>query len=90
MPEHVKMLGNLRTDYNRNAKPQLDTYQYEEIDEVIREAMEENNPVKISVWQDGFTSDICGKVHYVDLLKQQLQIEVQPGEFERVKMEDIV
>jgi hypothetical protein len=90
MPEHVKMLGNLRTDYYRTKKPQLDTYQLDEFDEVIREAMAENIPIKISVWQDGFSSELCGKVHFFDTLTHQIQVEVQPGDYERVNMADII
>lgn len=90
MPEHVKMLGNLRTDYHRIIKPQLDNYQFEEFNEVVSEAMAENKPIKITIWQDGFTLDKSGYVHYVDLLTQQLRIEVQPGEYECVKMVDII
>jgi hypothetical protein len=90
MPEHVKLLGNLRTDYNRTEKPQLDLYQYEEFDEIVSEAMAENMPIKVTVWQDGFTSDIIGNVHFVDPLTKQLRIEVNPGVFELVRFEDII
>jgi hypothetical protein len=90
MPEHVKMLGELRTDYYRTAKPQLDVGQLEEFDVIISEAMADNMPVKVRTWHHGFNSDICGKVHYVDPITQQLRIEVKPGEYERVKMADII
>jgi hypothetical protein len=90
MPEHVKMLGDLRTDYYRTAKPQLDEYQLEEFDERICEAMAVNQPVKITVWDEGFTSDMIGKIHYVDPLTKQVRLEVAEGEFEYVKFEDII
>lgn len=84
------MLGDLRTDYYRTAKPQLDVYQLDEFDERICEAMAVNQPVKMTVWHGGFTSDIVGKVHYVDPLTKQLRLEVKEGEFEYVKFEDII
>jgi hypothetical protein len=90
MPEHVKMLGNMRTDYYRTKKPQLDTYQFEEFDGLINEAMANNLLVKIMIWQEGFTSEICGRVSNVDLFNQQLRIELRTGHFERVKMMDII
>jgi hypothetical protein len=90
MPEHVKMLGELRTDYYRQAKPQLDGYQYDEIDDCLSEAMAENKAVKITVWRDGFTTDVIGKVHVVDPLTQQLRIESRPGKFEGVKFADMI
>lgn len=90
MPEHVKLLGNLRTDYLRTDKPQLDAYQYDEFDECIGEAMANNLPIKITVWQDGFSTEITGNVHDIDPMKKQLQIEETAGEYNRVRFEDII
>jgi hypothetical protein len=39
MPEHMRLLKEMRTDYYRTKKPQLDTYQFDEFDEVISEAV---------------------------------------------------
>jgi hypothetical protein len=90
MPEHVKNLVDLGTDYHRQAKPQLDEDQFEEFDLLISEAMSFNRPVKVTSWANGFTSEVCGNVHYVDPLTQQLRIEIAPGEFRRVQFADIV
>jgi hypothetical protein len=89
-PEHVKMLGDLRTDYYRTAKPELDAYQLNEIDEQICEAMAHNLPIKAVVWENGFTRDLKGMVHYIDPLTQELRIEIKPGEYERIKFEEII
>jgi hypothetical protein len=85
MPEHVKMLGELRTDYHRQAKPQLDGYQYDEIDECIAEALADNKPVKVTTWANGFTADIYGRIDDVDPITKQLRIEGQ-----RVRFADII
>jgi hypothetical protein len=90
MPEHVKMLGDLRTDYYRTAKPQLDEYQLEEFDERICDAMAANQPIKITVWDAGFTTDIIGKIHYVDPITKQIRIEVGGRKFKYVRFEDII
>jgi hypothetical protein len=90
MPEHVKMLGNLRNDYYRTEKPQLDLNQYEEFDERVSGAMAENLPIKVTIWQNGIISDIIGNVHYVDPLTKQLRMEVNPGVFELVRFDDII
>jgi hypothetical protein len=90
MPEHVKMLGNLRTDYYRTEKPQLDLNQYEEFDERVSGAMAENLPIKVTIWQNGITSEIIGNVHYVDPLTKQLRMEVNSGVFELVRFDDII
>jgi hypothetical protein len=81
MPEHVKMLCELRKDYYRQAKPQLDGYQYDEIDECIAEALADNKPVKVTTWANGFTADICGLIDDVDPITKQLRIEGQRVRF---------
>ncbi|WP_332285191.1 YolD-like family protein [Bacillus safensis] len=45
-------------------------------------ATEYNHAVKLTVWDDGFTHDITGRVHYVDSITHEVRIEVKPGEFE--------
>lgn len=39
---------------------------------------------------DGFPSEIAGRVHYVDPIAHELRIEVKPGEFERVAFDSVV
>lgn len=46
--------------------------------------MEYNLEVKITIWSDGFTSDIKGYVHFVDSISHELRIEAQGGEFHRI------
>jgi hypothetical protein len=90
MPQHVKMLGDIRTDYYRTNKPELDAYQLIELDERICAAMAHNLPIKLTVWEGGFTRDINGMVHFIDPLTKELRIEIKPGEYERVKFEVII
>jgi len=53
-------------------------------------AMESNTAVKLTIWDDGFTYDITGRIHYVDPITKQLRIEVKPGDFERIAFEDVI
>jgi hypothetical protein len=52
--------------------------------------MENNLLVKITVWYNGFTSDITGSIHYVDPTSNQLRIELQGGEFRLIDFEDVI
>jgi hypothetical protein len=90
LPELVKTQRNFWRDTERQPKPIIDEYEAEEFDLRICYAMEYNLAVKISVWTDGFITDITGRVHYIDPITHQLRIEVKPGEFERVAFEDVV
>ncbi|MFB7140955.1 YolD-like family protein [Gottfriedia sp. NPDC056225] len=56
----------------------------EEYNQRIAYAMEYGLAVRLTIWDDGFTSDITGCEHYVDSLTHQLRIEVDPGEFHQI------
>jgi hypothetical protein len=90
MPELVKAQRDLWTDQERMKKPIIDEYQKEEFDQRICYAMEYNLPVKVTIWSDGFTSDLTGRIHYLDPISHQLRIELQGGEFRRIDFGDVI
>ena len=90
IPLAFEMTCEMFKDQARTAKPLLDENQTEEFDLRIAYATEYNHAVKLTVWDDGFTHDITGRVHYVDPITHELRIEVKPGEFERVAFDIVV
>nr|WP_263326965.1 YolD-like family protein [Neobacillus sp. Marseille-Q6967] len=90
LPLALEMTREMFKDQARTAKPILDEYQAEEFDLRIAYATEYNHAVKLTVWDDGFTHDITGHVHYVDPKTHQLRIELKSGEFERVAFDSVV
>ena len=90
MPEASAITREMFKDQLRQSKPIIDEYEMEEFDQHIAYSMENNLVVKLSVWEDGFTEEITGKVHYVDPSMKQLCLEVKPSEFERVAFDNIV
>ncbi|ULT55872.1 YolD-like family protein [Neobacillus drentensis] len=90
MPELIKFQRDLWRDTERIVKPIIDEYEKEEFDQRIGYAMEYGLAVRVTIWDDGFTSDITGRVHYVDPITHQLRIEVDPEDFRRVAFEDVV
>ncbi|WP_374103899.1 YolD-like family protein [Bacillus sp. ISL-7] len=52
-------------------------------------AMQYKLAVILSVWDDGFTTDITGNINRIDPITHQLRVEVKPGEYERVAFEDV-
>jgi hypothetical protein len=77
-------------DTERIRKPILDEHQREEFDLRIAYATEYNHAVKLTIWDDGFTHEMTGRIHYVDPITHELRIEVKPGEFERVAFDSVV
>jgi hypothetical protein len=89
-PEQAKMRRDFWLDTERIRKPIIDEHQAEEFDLRIIYSMEYNHSVKLSVWNDGYTHNINGRVHYLDPITHELRIEVKPGEFERVTFDSVV
>lgn len=90
MPELIKRQRDMWHDSDRIVKPIIDVHELEEFDQRICYAMEFNLNVKLTLWSDGFTKDIKGRVHYVDPLTHQLRIEIEPGKFHNIDLEDVV
>ncbi|MFF2450818.1 YolD-like family protein [Neobacillus sp. NPDC058068] len=89
-PEQAKMQRDFWLDTERIRMPIIDEHEREEFDLRIIYSMEYNHSVKLKVWNDGFTHNINGRVHYVDPITHELRIEVKPGEFERVVFASVV
>ena len=90
MPLGFEMTRAMYKDQERQPKPILDEYRKEEFDEQIAYSMGYNLAVKLTVWSDGFTEDISGRIHYIDPITHQLRIEMNPGESERIQFKDVV
>lgn len=89
-PEQAKMQQEFWHDTERIMKPIIDEHEAEEFDLRIIYSMEYNHSVKLTIWEDGFTHEITGRVHYVVPIKHELRIEVKPGEFERVAFNSVI
>jgi hypothetical protein len=89
-PEHRTMLRELARDELRQAKPLLDEYEIADMENRVCEAMEYNQPVVISKWDDGFTYEERGHVHYLDPIGKEVRIKSSDGAVMRIKFADIV
>ncbi|QOR65795.1 YolD-like family protein [Cytobacillus suaedae] len=90
MPELMKAQKDLWTDQNRILKPIIDQYEKEEFDLRICYAMEYNIPVKVKTWSNGFITNLTGNIRYVDQITNQLRIELEGGEFQRIDFDDVI
>jgi hypothetical protein len=92
MPEHMKMLKELKSDYHKQLKPMLDVYQIEELENNIHEAMEFSISVVITIWGDGYFHKYEGMINRLDGIGRFIYLAVTDGEgtFERIRFDDIV
>lgn len=93
LPEHTKMISEALYDLDKLAKPILDEYQIEEIENQICYAMEYNFSVTVSVWESGLIRKVTGYIRYLEPLKKEIRLEVARNHenvIERISFEDII
>ncbi|WHY93134.1 YolD-like family protein [Neobacillus cucumis] len=66
LPELAKTQRHFWLDTERINKAIIDEHQAEEFDLRIIYSMEYNHSLKLTIWDEGFTYDVNGRVHYVD------------------------
>nr|WP_254119497.1 YolD-like family protein [Bacillus sp. FJAT-29790] len=74
LPEHVKLLREYNESLDKVEKPFLDEQKYEEFNEVICGAMEENITLHFTFYQKGEMKKVVGNIHYIDQLKKELRV----------------
>ena len=89
IPEHVKMLQDLKIDDQKLDKPIIDEYQIEEFEQRICLAMEYSYRVTIKTWESGFFKVYKGLIHRLDEINRILFLE-QEERIVRLKYNAIV
>jgi hypothetical protein len=89
MPEVFKMQRAMFKDQERQPRPLLSEFDTEGFDQRIAYTMAYNLAVRLSVWADGFITEITGNINRVDPITHELRVEIKPGEFERIAFEDV-
>ncbi|MBK4208469.1 hypothetical protein CHH90_18065 [Bacillus licheniformis] len=99
LPEHVSLLRELESNQNKVKKPVLNMSQIEDMEMIISEAMEFNNPVQFSVFKpltmlNGPETweivQIEGHIHYINQLRKLFHVVDSKGDTNLIKIEDIV
>jgi hypothetical protein len=90
LPEHVKMLRNEFIEFDKVDKPTLDEHQLEEINSTILEAMEFNNELVFTYFDNGDMKLYIGHVHYIDGLKKELRLVDRHSDVFFIKFHNIL
>lgn len=90
MPEHRALLKELARDELRQPRPLLDEYEILEFENRICKAMEFTYQVEVTKWDDGFTYEEKGHVHYLDPIRKEVRMVSEDGSAVAIKFDDIV
>lgn len=89
LPEHVKMLRDYREEIKKVARPDLNEFDYEAIQEQIELAMKRNVEIKIKRWKEGEFLFNRGTIQWIDLTKRTIELE-DPFRCFELKIDEIV
>lgn len=93
LPEQTKLISEALSDLDKLAKPILDEYQIEEIENQICYAMEYNFSVTISVWNEGLIRKVKGYIRYLEPLRKEIRMEVEAQNeyrIERINFAEVI
>ncbi|MEK5055849.1 YolD-like family protein [Niallia sp. FSL K6-0212] len=75
LPEHVAAVKNEINNQDKIEQPVLDENKLNDIDLLIHEAMEYNQLLKFSLYNNGYIDTLIGRTVYIDYLNNQLRIQ---------------
>ncbi|NCU19086.1 YolD-like family protein [Pallidibacillus pasinlerensis] len=91
LPEHVKMLWDWAKEDLWEKPKELDEQKLEEMDETIRQAVELNQQVAISYYNDNERRNeiVTGKIRSYDIVTNELQMISENGEVYEIPLQPI-
>ncbi|OIK14576.1 hypothetical protein BIV60_11455 [Bacillus sp. MUM 116] len=90
MPEHVKMLSEVRKEELKVKKPILDEYQIEEFEQKILLAIEYSYQLNITILESGFIKGFCGVIQRLDELNKIIYLQTDDFKRTKLRFDDIV
>jgi hypothetical protein len=79
MPEHVKLLHELRSDYQKTSKPDLDESQIDDFEQKLCLALECKQAISITIWESGFLKVFKGLLRKLDEWNKTIHLEEEDG-----------
>jgi hypothetical protein len=89
LPEHVAMLRELKMNEDNKSKPLIDEQQLEEMNDLIRFAIETNNSVLVTYYQEYDYKVVVGVIERYDPARGCIRID-NDGTFLTIYTEDII
>lgn len=75
LPEHVSLLREYGQEIKREPKPDLDEWDYDEIQHTLDMAIKSKADTKVKLWRDGAFIYNRGTIESVNLIKRTIELE---------------
>lgn len=76
LPEHKQALLDRKAQLKKEAKPELDEQELDEIGLVVFDSLKHELHVKITYWNEGFFRELIGIIDKVDLQLKQIKLRM--------------
>ncbi|PAD80624.1 hypothetical protein CHH57_23970 [Niallia circulans] len=90
LPEHVAGVKEVIESQNKIEQPVLDEDKLNDIDILIHEAMEYNQLLKYSLYNNGYINTLIGRTVYIDYLNNQLRIQDETDKIHYISYRKLV
>lgn len=90
LPEHVKLLKQYNKNLKKVEKPILDEQKFDEFNDVISGAIEEDINLEFTYYQKGEIKKCIGKINQFDYLNKKLHIINQELKSKKLNLDDIL
>nr|WP_155111095.1 YolD-like family protein [Metabacillus mangrovi] len=90
LPEHVKLLRQWKEEERYTVKPEVDDQQLEEFNEIICQAMEDNQLLQFTVHEHEQLILHTGRIHFFDQIQQALRIVDEAGKRKMIPLTRVV
>lgn len=90
LPEHVKLLKEYNKNLKRIEKPDLDEQKYDEFNEIICRAIEENITLEFTYYQKGEVKKLTGNINNIDGLNRKIEILSSASNTHMLRLDNIL
>ncbi|MBL4952077.1 YolD-like family protein [Neobacillus sp. YIM B02564] len=90
LPEHVRELKKCLNDEIKIKRPILDEQKIERMEETIIEALDANQTLEFSIYEDGFIEVYTGKITFIDHIQKQFKIMDGSGHKHLLSFRDVI
>jgi hypothetical protein len=90
MPLGFEMTRAMLKDQERKAKPLMDEYEFVEFDRKLHYAKEYDLLVEVLIWEEGFTTEITGRIRSLDPVLHQIRFESKTGEYNVITFDKVI
>ncbi|TPE70693.1 YolD-like family protein [Halalkalibacterium halodurans] len=87
LPEHISALQQYKFESKKVSKPTLDEQELQEIGYLIMDSIDQQYPLSITYWHEGFYQTVVGHISKIDQQLKQIKVVLDDDDIYYVKID---